>query len=190
MISNNDNSISEHRNYSTVSKTIIEESFINEIKDKKRKELKNFFIFQIILVLLDIISIIICSKFLFTFLNLILKILFCILIIFALYILTSGRKFYLLKKIYTLSFLFVFLFFVNIIILMYTKILTNFYGLINYFGSGNQNKVIIFYFCCLLYSTLNLTFPITSVILMRKAIMIEQKLEKKLNKECSSIEIL
>lgn len=190
MISINDNSCSEPNNYSTLSKNSNGESLIADIKKKKMKELKNFFIFQLILVMLDIIAIIISPNFLFTLFNLIIKILFSVLIIIILYILKRIQKLSLLKKIYILIFLFVFIFLVNIGVLIYKKVIINFYGLLNYFGSGNQNKVTIFYFCCLLYSTLNLTFPITGVILLRKTIKIMEKMEKKFNKKDSPIEVV
>ena len=146
----------------------INEDYLSYLILSKKKQIKDtiifFFCFSFIIIL-DLILVILFKEILSTKANIVILICILILNIVTIFILSNHCSMFYTKILFVLYFIFIFVNLCNISVLIYKNI--NFLEMINYIGS-DKTKIGFIYFSIMLYVTINISFPISTVFILRR----------------------
>ena len=148
----------------------INEDYLSYLILSKKKQIKDtiiFFFFFSFIIIIDLILVILFKEILSTKANIVILICILILNIVTIFILSNHCSLFYTKILFVIYFIFIFVNLCNISVLIYKNIFINFLEMINYIG---RNKSIIgfIYFSIMLYVTINISFPISTVFILRR----------------------
>lgn len=148
----------------------INEDYLSYLILSKKKQIKDtiiFFFFFSFIIIIDLILVILFKEILSTRANIVILICILILNIVTIFILSNHCSLFYTKILFEIYFIFIFVNLCNISVLIYKNIFLNFLEMINYIG---RNKSIIgfIYFSIMLYVTINISFPISTVFILRR----------------------
>lgn len=163
--------------------TKINENYLYSLLMIKRKQIEDtlkFFYVYCFIILFDLVLMFFFTNFLYTIANLLTLILILIINIVTIFILRNHCSLFYIKMIILIHLAFNVINICNIGWLIYKRLFINFIPVINYIGK-NRNSIGYLYFAIMLYLTINISIPISSVLVLRKLIKILIKYEFCLN---------
>ena len=148
----------------------INEDYLSYLILSKKKQIKDtiiFFFFFSFIIIIDLTLVILFKEILSTRANIVILICILILNIVTIFILSNHCSVFYTKILFVIYFIFIFVNLCNISVLIYKNIFLNFLEMINYIGS-DKTKIGFIYFSIMLYVTINISFPISTVFILRR----------------------
>ena len=161
----NKETISVRNKYRNINEDYLSYLIISK-KKQIRDTLKLLFLFSFI-ILLDLILVILFKEILYTKENIVILICILILNMVTIFILINHCRVIYTKILCIIYFIIIFVNLCNISVLIYKNLFINFIGTLSFIGT-DKARIGFIYFSIMLYVTINITFPISTVFILRR----------------------